>query len=190
MKNLDEIILKSKEKVRSSFFRILKDDDSFIIKEYIGPKKSLYKMRNEGWLKFDSLEKEINESYPIFNINDFKAVDDHTIERKTEQDLLKEELTKFLKYYELSNALYESVKNLKKLLMVLSFQYMNYARFKDVQDNFLGYLNGSNRLDSSKYLSMFSMYTNDVYLQLENLKISNPRKLFDEKFNYFFALIK
>jgi hypothetical protein len=189
MKTLDEIILRSKEKLASTFFKIEKQNDSFIIKEYIGPKKSFYKMHVDGWKRFDSLIDEINASYPVFNINDFKAINENEIVKKTDQDFLAEELTKYLKYLDLSNDLCKALKGMKELLIALSIKFMEFKSFTDLQNHVTGVLN-SNRLDGSKYLNLFIKYTNDIYFAFEKLEISNPRQLFDNKFNFFLALIK
>ena len=189
MKTLNEVILNTKRQLRNSFFKVIQDGDKFIIKEYFGPKKSLYKMHIDGWNRFDSIISEINESYPIFNIKDFKAIDKNTIVKKTEHDYLEEELVRYIKYFELSDDLFNAVKSLKEILIALNINYMSYGNFTDVQNIVTTTLN-NNRLDGSKYLSLFSNNVNSVYLELEKLKIRNPRNLFNEKFNFFFALIK
>ena len=84
---------------------------------------------------------------------------------------------------------FNAVKSLKEILIALNINYMSYGNFTDVQNIVTTTLN-NNRLDGSKYLSLFSNNVNSVYLELEKLKIRNPRNLFNEKFNFFFALIK
>ena len=190
MKSLDEIILKSKKKIMESFFKIVKnDDDSYSIIEYFGPKKSLAQMMKEGYKRFESLKNELNETYPIFDINDFKAIDENTLIKKTENDLIKEELVKYLKYYELSPSLYSSVKKLKELLISLSIKYVDYNTFSELQNTFNSSIN-SRSIEGSKYLTLFSTCVENVYLQMEKINISSPRDLFDKNFNYFIALIR
>ena len=189
MKNLEEIIQNSKRRVSQSFFKIVKNGNEYSIIKYFGPKKSLFQMMSDGWRQFDGLKNEINESYPVFDINDFKAVDERTIIKKSENDLLKEELTEFLKYFELSNNLYNAVKNLKNLLNSLSIKYMEFEKFSDLQNAFTSSIK-SNSIEGSRYLTLFSTYVENIYLQLEKIKVSSPRDLFDKKFNYFLAFIK
>lgn len=190
MKNLDEIILNSKRKIYETFFKITKNEDgTFSITEYVGPKKSLTRMMREGWRRFESLKNEINESYPIFDINDFKALDENTLIRKTENDLIKEELVQYMKYYELSPALFEEVKKLKDLLASLSFKFFEFSSFSELQNAFNSKIN-SNSVEGSRYLSLFSTCVGNIYLQMEKINISSPRELFDKNFNYFIALIR
>lgn len=190
MKNLDEIILNSKRKIMETFYKIEKnDDDTFSIIEYFGPKKSLSQMMREGYKRFESLKNEINESYPIFDINDFKAVDLNTLIKKSENDLIKDELVKYLKYYDMSPALYEVVKKLKELLISRSIKYVEYNTFSELQNVFNSSFN-SNSIEGSKYLTLFSTYVEQIYLYLEKINISSPRDLFDKNFNYFIALIR
>ena len=190
MKTLKNIIENSKKKVLESFFKIIKNDDNtYSILEYVGPKKSLTQMMREGYRRFESLINEINESYPILNINDFKAINETTLIKKSENDLIKEELEKYLKYYELSPELFESVKKLKELLISRSINYSEYSSFTEVQNLFISSVN-SNSIEGNRYLTLFSTYIQNIYLQLERINISFPRELFDKNFNYFIALIR
>lgn len=190
MENLEEIILNSKRRIMETFFKVIKnEDDSYSIIEYFGPKKSLAQMMKEGYRRFESLKNEINESYPIFDINDFKAIDENTLIRKSENDLIKEELVKYIKYYELSNSLYETVKKLKELMISLSIKYVEFSSFSELQNFFNSKIN-FNTIEGSKYLTLFSTYVENIYLQLEKINISSPRELFNKNFNYFIALIR
>lgn len=189
MSNINEIIKRSKTKLLSSFYKIIKKDNEYKIEEYIGPKQSLRLMINNGWFRLDQFINQINESYPIFNINDFKAIDEKTIVKKSQEDYIKEELLQYLKYLNLSNKLYESLKKLKDLLVALSINTLHYAKFKEV-DDLLNIKFNSNLNDGTKYLTLYTAYLNEIYLELEKLNISAPRTFFNEKFNYFFSLIK
>ena len=190
MKDINIIIQNSKNQILSSYFKIKKNEDnSFSIVEYFGPKKSYKQMRQLGYAVFSNLLEYINEKYPIFDINDFKAVDEHTIVKKTEDDLINEEVTKIIKYYELSEPLFQSVKKLKELLILLSIKYFEFAKFSDLKNYILSSIN-SNTMDGIKYISLFSNYVDDIYCQLEKIGVSAARDLFDNKFNYFIALIK
>lgn len=189
MKTLNEIVQNTKNILKSTFFKVVKDGDAFIIKEYFGPAKTAQEMHYAGWHQFNSILNEINESYPLFNLKDFKAIDENTIVKKTEQDYLEDELKIYIKYLEYSDSLYKAIKILKDLLSALSINPMNYNKFSDLQNSLITLLN-NNRLDGSKYLMIFSNNINEVYLQLEKINVKSPRNLFNEKFKFFFALIK
>ena len=107
----------------------------------------------------------------------------------TENDLIKEELVQYMKYYELSPALFEEIKKLKELLISLSFKFFEFSSFSELQNAFNSKIN-SNTIEGSRYLSLFSTCVGNIYLQMEKINISSPRELFDKNFNYFIALIR
>lgn len=189
MRTLDDIINNSKKQLSSIFYKIVKDGDKFRIKKYAGPKKSFKTMTAEGWLSCKSLEAAINEDYPVFNLDDFKAVNENTLVKRSDQDLLQDELLLYIKYFKLSNDLYLATKNLKDLLTILNINSEEYDNFSEIYELVLNSMD-QKRAESVKCVSLFTIYVNKIYLGLEKLNISNPRTLFDEKFNYFFALIK
>lgn len=77
MLSLDKIIIKSKERLKNSFFRICKNDnnDSYKIIQYFGPIKTSTEMMRLGWNNHSYLADEITNEYPIFNISDFISDD-------------------------------------------------------------------------------------------------------------------
>lgn len=187
MVDINKCIERSKNVIRNTYLKIEQKGDSYIIKQYHGPIKSQYTMYKNGWAIFLNLIDEISESYPIFNINDFKAINSHTIQKKTDEDYIKKEAETYVSYIKSSQKLYEGLKNLKELFNALSVNFLNYSSFLEIQKLFI---NASNSQNGQKYLNLFTLYTNEIYLGFEELNIPSSRKLFNEKFDFFLALIK
>lgn len=189
-----DIIENSKKRISKTFFRIVKiDDSSYIIKEYSGPVKSIKTMMYNGWNRHSYLKQYINEDYPIFNINDFKSTNGFTIEKKSDDDLLCLELMEFIEYYNLNKNLFLKVKELKKFtLRFCDVSFSSFDSFSNYQETIITKLNQLNVsiTDKVKYQSMLVSLVNDVYLELDKLNIEKSRLFFDNKFKYFFSLIK
>jgi hypothetical protein len=188
------IIENSKNRISKTFFRIVRvDDSSYVIKEYSGPVKSINTMMYNGWNRHSYLKQYINEDYPIFNINDFKSTDGFTIEKKSDDDLLRLELMEFIEYYNLNQNLFLKVKELKKFaLRFCDVSFASFETFSNYQETIIAKLNQLNvpAIDKVKYQSMLVSLVNDVYLELDKLNIEKSRLFFDNKFKYFFSLIK
>lgn len=188
------IIENSKKKIAKTFFRIIQiDDSSYTIKEYSGPVKSVQTMMYNGWNRHTYLEKYITEDYPIFNINDFKSIDGYTIEKKSTEDLLRLELMEFIEYYNLNQNLFLKMKEFKKFAIQFCESpfsaFDSFSSYKDTINSNILKLNIPSG-DKIKYQSMLISIINDIYLELDKLNIEKSRLFFDNKFKYFFSLIK
>ena len=75
------------------------------------------------------------------------------------------------KFNELSSSLFEAVKRLKELLVSLSIKFYEFNSFSELQKVFNSKIN-SKTIEGSKYLALFSTYTENIYLQMEKINIS------------------
>jgi hypothetical protein len=195
-KTLQMVIKSSKGKIDSSFFKIVKTEDEknpYIIQEYFGPLKSLTTMMKNGWNRHSYLKDFINEDYPVFKLSDFKSTNGFRIEKKTDIDLLKNELERYTEYFKVNNKLYESLKTLKDFLGQFGVaNFIKYQTFSDVKNDFMALLNRNmiNATDKQKYNAIFIDILNNVYYNLEIINISTPRVFFENKFMYLLSLIK
>jgi hypothetical protein len=191
--DLFEIMEVSKKRISKTFFRIVKSDNSYVLREYVGPTKSIQTMMCEGWNRHTYLTKYINEDYPVFNLNDFKSNDGFTIEKKTNEDFLKGELLEIIEYYNLNQNLFNYVKEFKKIANNLSGNtFLKFERFSDYYDSILKQISILNvpNADKVKYQSTLTSIINKIYLELDKLNIEKSRLVFENKFKYFLSLIK
>lgn len=183
----------SKDKLSKTFFRIVKNGDSYSIIEYSGLMKSSKTMMFNGWNRHEYLKKYITEDYPIFNVNDFVSFDGIVIEKKTKEELLKSEIIKFIEYYKLNQNLFIKMKEFKTF--VLSFCNENFlvfnkfSNYKEAIDNKICQLNIP-ATEKIKYQSTLIYLINDIYLELDKLKIERSRLFFEDNFKFFLTLIK
>lgn len=191
--DLFEIIELSKKKLSKTFFRIVKSDDSYVIKEYVGPTKSVQTMMFNGWNRHSYLIKYINEEYPIFKLSDFKSNDGIRIEKKTNEDVLKNELMEIIEYYNLNQKLFSNVKDFKRIVSnFVTVNFLSYDNFSSYYEAVLKYISLLNisSADKLKYQSSLISLVNDIYLELDKLNIEKSRLVFENKFKYFLSLIK
>lgn len=190
---LINIIEASKKHLSKTFFRIVKVDDSYIIKEYKGVIKSVQTMMYEGWNRHQYLANFINEDYPVFKLSDFKSTNGFTIEKKSENELLKAELMEFIEYFNLNQNLYLKMKELKQFIVnFLSISFTQYEKFSDLNKSIETSISSLTISSNEKIKFQFSYVSlvNDIYLELDKLNIEKSRLFFENKFKYFLSIIK
>ena len=96
MSELCETALKTIERLKTIYFKIEPNGSDWKIKQYVGPAKMPITMAREGWNRHLYLTKYITNDYPIFDLADFTTKNGIAIEKKSAEDLLKEELNKYI----------------------------------------------------------------------------------------------
>lgn len=191
MDDLKSVIAKSKKKIANQYFKIKNANGIYSIEQYFGLIMPTMKMAASGWYRHPYLEKYIDETYPIFNLDDFASTNGVEIIKKDQKEKAKDELLEYSNYFSMNNKLAISIKNLKLFLNALKIDFRKFQSFSEMITAINTFLNslGISQLDKSNYILKFTILINDFFLQIESLKIENPRTFIDEKFKFLFLLI-
>lgn len=192
MSNLNEIALKTIDYLNHTYFRIVKDDDSWRIEQYDGPMKYPGTMMREGWNIHPYLSSFISNEYPIFKMSDFFSSDGISIEKKSDEELMKEELYEYIELFNMNRALATAIRQFKNFAVKIYPDFIKCANFAEAISKMTSIVNNvsASQLDKANMLLNLTQLENEIFKELDKMHFEDARNFFDLKFKYFFMLIR
>jgi len=192
MSNLNEIALKTIDYLNNAYFKIVKDDDFWKIEQYSGLVKHPGTMMREGWNTHKYLSAYITNEYPIFRLSDFISKDGILIERKTDEDLLKEELYEYIELFNMNRSLATAVRQFKSFAIKIYPDFLKCDNFTEAMSKMTSVINtvSASQLDKANMLMNLVQLENEIFKELDKMHFEDGRNIFDMKFKYFFMLIR